>query len=41
MLHDICVSKTGTLTEGKLSVAKIQLCDSDEIINTKIDEKGA
>lgn len=40
MLHDICVSKTGTITEGKLSVAKIQICDLVEIIDTKIDEKG-
>lgn len=27
MLHDICVGKTGTLTEGKLDVARYQLFD--------------
>ena len=27
MLHDICVGKTGTLTEAKMSVAKYQICD--------------
>mmetsp|Transcript_18409 Transcript_18409/g.28247 ORF Transcript_18409/g.28247 Transcript_18409/m.28247 type:complete len:280 (-) Transcript_18409:1096-1935(-) len=27
MLHDICVGKTGTLTKGKLNVAKYQICD--------------
>lgn len=26
-VHDICVGKTGTLTKGKLSVAKYQLCN--------------
>ena len=25
-VHDICVGKTGTLTEGRLQVAKYQLC---------------
>lgn len=25
-VHDICVGKTGTLTEGKLKVSKYQLC---------------
>lgn len=28
MLHDICVSKTGTLTKGDLKVVKYQLCDN-------------
>lgn len=28
MLHDICVGKTGTLTEGNLNVAKYQLCNN-------------
>ena len=27
MLHDICVGKTGTLTEANMSVAKYQICD--------------
>lgn len=27
MLHDICVGKTGTLTESNMSVAKYQICD--------------
>lgn len=26
MLHDICVGKTGTLTKGKMNVAKFQIC---------------
>jgi len=32
MLHDICVSKTGTLTKGKLAVAKYHMTDRDELI---------
>jgi magnesium-transporting ATPase (P-type) len=31
MLHDVCVSKTGTLTEGKLKVTKFQVCDAEQI----------
>lgn len=27
MLHDVCVGKTGTLTQGKLRVAKFHICD--------------
>jgi P-type E1-E2 ATPase len=27
MVHDICVSKTGTMTTGKMNVKKYQLCD--------------
>jgi len=27
MLHDVCVGKTGTLTEGKLNVASYQIAD--------------
>jgi len=27
MLHDVCVSKTGTLTQGKLSVVSYQIAD--------------
>jgi len=32
MLHDICVSKTGTLTKGKLSVKKYHICAQDAVI---------
>lgn len=28
MVHDICVGKTGTLTDGKMNVAKYQICDN-------------
>ena len=28
MLHDICIGKTGTITEGNLSVKKFHLFDS-------------
>lgn len=31
MLHDICVSKTGTLTKGKLSVKKYHICDNEAV----------
>lgn len=27
MLHDVCVGKSGTITTGKMSVAKYQFCD--------------
>lgn len=27
MLHDVCVSKTGTVTEGALAVRAYQICD--------------
>ena len=27
MLHDLCVGKTGTMTKGKMSVKKYQLCN--------------
>ena len=45
MLHDICVSKTGTLTKGELKVAKYQLCDNyqsherctDHYFNNRLD----
>jgi len=30
-LHDICVSKTGTLTEGELHVASLQLLNFEEV----------
>jgi len=30
MVHDICVAKTGTLTTGKMNVAKYQICDNPE-----------
>lgn len=32
MLHDICVSKTGTLTKGKLRVKKYHICDETAVI---------
>jgi len=32
MLHDICVSKTGTLTKGKLTVKKYHICDQNAVI---------
>jgi magnesium-transporting ATPase (P-type) len=32
MLHDICVSKTGTLTKGKLTVKKYHICAQDAVI---------
>lgn len=28
MLHDLCVSKTGTLTKGEMKVVKYQICDT-------------
>jgi len=28
MLHDICIGKTGTITEGNLSLKKFHLFDS-------------
>lgn len=40
-VHDICVGKTGTLTEGHLKVSRFQLCnqflvfDNDNISNPK------
>jgi magnesium-transporting ATPase (P-type) len=27
MLHDVCVSKTGTITRGVLAVKAYQICD--------------
>jgi len=33
MLHDICVSKTGTLTNGEMSVVKYQICDDLKAID--------
>lgn len=33
MLHDICVSKTGTLTKGKLNVKKYHICDQHVVID--------
>jgi Ca2+ transporting ATPase len=29
MLHDVCVSKTGTITTGKLSVSRFHIGDKD------------
>lgn len=40
-VHDICVGKTGTLTEGHLKVSRYQLCnqffvfDNDNMTNPK------
>lgn len=33
MIHDICIGKTGTITEGKLSVKKFHLFDSYKVEN--------
>lgn len=38
MLHDICVGKTGTLTQGKLDVARYQICDSLTCIENDTQE---
>jgi magnesium-transporting ATPase (P-type) len=35
MIHDICIGKTGTITEGKLSVKNFHLFDSHKIENNK------
>jgi len=36
MLHDICISKTGTITTGTMSVAKFHLFNWDKtIVNEK------
>jgi magnesium-transporting ATPase (P-type) len=37
MLHDICVGKTGTLTEGKMTVAKFHITDHQDVKSN--DEK--
>jgi P-type E1-E2 ATPase len=37
MVHDICVGKTGTLTEGEMTVRKYQLCD--QTITYDIDQE--
>jgi P-type E1-E2 ATPase len=31
MLHDICIGKTGTITDGNLSVKKFHLFDSHKV----------
>jgi magnesium-transporting ATPase (P-type) len=33
MIHDICIGKTGTITEGKLTVKKFHLYDSHKVEN--------
>ena len=33
MLHDVCVSKTGTITKGKLNVMKFHIGDKDKAEN--------
>jgi len=35
MLHELCISKTGTLTKGKLNVTKYQLFDQAQIIDNE------
>jgi magnesium-transporting ATPase (P-type) len=37
MLHDVCVSKTGTLTKGKMSVVKYQISDDLRVENNEYD----
>jgi P-type E1-E2 ATPase len=39
MLHDVCVGKTGTLTKGKLNVAKFQIC-ADEAVHSNDRERN-
>lgn len=33
MLHDICIGKTGIITEGIMNVVKFQICDQDTVID--------
>jgi len=35
MLHDVCVSKTGTITKGVLAVKAYQICDQTKIIDER------
>ena len=40
MLHDICIGKTGTITRGKMHVAKMQFCDMSQVYdNPPVEEE--
>lgn len=37
MLHDLCIGKTGTMTKGKMNVARYQICDQMQSIEHERD----
>jgi magnesium-transporting ATPase (P-type) len=38
MIHDICIGKTGTITEGVLTVKKFHLFESNQVENNNVDK---
>lgn len=32
MIHDLCVGKTGTLTKGRMGIAKYQITDATQTV---------
>jgi magnesium-transporting ATPase (P-type) len=41
MLHDVCVGKTGTLTEGKMRVARFHIADDQDVKSNELDKNPA